>query len=49
MIMHHSIILDAQADGGYTARCVELSETLGRGITQGEALASMCEALQFSE
>ena len=46
MIMHYTIILDAQADGGYTARCVELSEALGQGSTQGEALASIRESIE---
>ncbi|MHB8163899.1 MAG: type II toxin-antitoxin system HicB family antitoxin [Methanoregula sp.] len=49
MIMHYTIILDAQADGGYTARCVELSEALGRGSTQGEALASIRESIELEQ
>ena len=47
MIMHYTIILDAQAEGGFTARCVELSEALGRGNTQGEALASIRESIEL--
>jgi predicted RNase H-like HicB family nuclease len=45
--MHYTIILDAQADGGYTARCVELPEALGRGSTQGEALARIRESIEL--
>ena len=47
MIMHYTIILDAQAEGGFTARCVELSEALGQGSTQGEALASIRESIEL--
>ena len=45
--MHYTIILDAKVDGGYTARCVELSEAFGRGSTQGEALASIRESIEL--
>ncbi|MEI8331724.1 MAG: type II toxin-antitoxin system HicB family antitoxin [Methanomicrobiales archaeon] len=49
MIMHDTITIDAQADGGFSARCVELPEALGRGCTQCEALASIRESIEVSQ
>lgn len=49
MIMHYTIILDAQEDGGYSARCIELSEALGWGSTKSEALASIRESIELEQ
>ncbi len=46
MIMHYTIITESHEKGGFTARCVEIPGATGYGNTQGEALASIREAIE---
>ncbi len=46
MIMHYTIITECHEMGGFTARCVEIPSARGYGSTQGEAIASIREAIE---
>ena len=43
--MKYTVILEAQEEGGYTVRCLELPGAISQGETKEEALANIKEAI----
>jgi len=42
-----TVILDKDADGGYSAQCVELPAAISQGDTKEEALKNVKEAIEL--
>ncbi|HUS76081.1 MAG TPA: type II toxin-antitoxin system HicB family antitoxin [Methanothrix sp.] len=45
--MKYTVILEAQDEGGYTVRCLELPGAISEGETREEALANIKEAIEL--
>ncbi len=42
-----AVVLDKDADGGYSAQCVELPAAISQGDTKEEALKNVKEAIEL--
>ena len=47
MIMKYTVMLEPQAEGGFTVQCVEIPGAISEGETREEALANIKEAIRM--